>query len=61
VWERSTRDAGLDATVEAVSDVGRALESAVARATGPVVVAGSLYLVGEARRRWAEDPEVTEA
>jgi dihydrofolate synthase / folylpolyglutamate synthase len=61
VWERSTRDAGLDATVEAVPEVGRALDSAVARATGPIVVAGSLYLVGEARRRWAEDPEVTEA
>jgi hypothetical protein len=26
------------------------------RVGGPVVVAGSLYLVGEARRRWLDDP-----
>src|SRR5205814_4001016 len=46
--------------IEAIADVGRALDSAIARAPGPVVVAGSLYLVGEARRRWVDDPAVTD-
>ena len=46
------------ATVEAIDDVGRALEVALDSAPGPVVVAGSLYLVGEARRRWLDDPLV---
>lgn len=46
------------ATVEAIDDVGRALDTALDSATGPVVVAGSLYLVGEARRRWVDDPLV---
>ena len=31
---------------------GRSLELG----SGPVVIAGSLYLVGEARRRWVDDP-----
>jgi dihydrofolate synthase / folylpolyglutamate synthase len=39
-----------------VADAGAALERALAVAQGPVVVAGSLYLVGEARRRWVDDP-----
>ncbi len=43
-------------SVEAVEDVGSALELALERGTGPIVVAGSLYLVGEARRRWLPDP-----
>jgi dihydrofolate synthase/folylpolyglutamate synthase len=42
--------------VESIPDVGRALDAAVRGAAGPVVVAGSLYLVGEARRRWVDDP-----
>ena len=46
------------ASVEAIDDVGRALDLALAYAAGPVVVAGSLYLVGEARRRWVDDPLV---
>lgn len=45
-----------DAMISAMPDVGRALDEAVAGAAGPVVVAGSLYLVGEARRRWLDDP-----
>jgi dihydrofolate synthase / folylpolyglutamate synthase len=45
-----------DARISAVADVDRALEQALAHADGPVVVAGSLYLVGEARRRWLDDP-----
>ena len=44
------------AMISAVSDVGAALDGAIADAPGPVVVAGSLYLVGEARRRWVDDP-----
>ncbi len=48
----------LEVTVR--SDAGAALDRAVStgdgRVTGPVVVAGSLYLVGEARRRWVDDP-----
>jgi dihydrofolate synthase/folylpolyglutamate synthase len=42
--------------VDAVADAGVALERALARGSGPIVVAGSLYLVGEARRRWLDDP-----
>jgi folylpolyglutamate synthase/dihydropteroate synthase len=39
-----------------LTDAGAALDRALAVAEGPVVVAGSLYLVGEARRRWVDDP-----
>ncbi|MBI3751439.1 MAG: bifunctional folylpolyglutamate synthase/dihydrofolate synthase [Chloroflexi bacterium] len=46
------------ATIEAIDDVGRALDAALESAPGPVVVAGSLYLVGAARRRWVDDPLV---
>jgi dihydrofolate synthase / folylpolyglutamate synthase len=42
----------------AVAPVDAALERALATSDGPVVVAGSLYLVGEARRRWLDDPLV---
>ena len=52
------RAARPGAMISAVSDVERALDGAVAAAPGPVVVAGSLYLVGEARRRWVDDPSV---
>jgi len=45
-----------DARIDAVPDVGAALDDALAGATGTIVVAGSLYLVGEARRRWLDDP-----
>jgi dihydrofolate synthase/folylpolyglutamate synthase len=50
---------GSPTAVEAVPDVGGALDRALqvaGRVGGPVVVAGSLYLVGEARRRWLDDP-----
>jgi len=47
-----------DATITVVADVGHALERALAGAAGTVVVAGSLYLVGEARRRWLDDPRL---
>ena len=54
--------------IEAIADPGAALDRAlerdprrrhgraVARPAGPVVVAGSLYLVGEVRRRLVDDP-----
>ena len=45
-----------DATVTLVADVHKALDLAIEEATGTVVVAGSLYLVGEVRRRWLDDP-----
>jgi folylpolyglutamate synthase/dihydropteroate synthase len=47
-----------DVEVTVLVDPGAALDRAVATAVGPVVVAGSLYLVGEARRRWVDDPLV---
>jgi dihydrofolate synthase/folylpolyglutamate synthase len=52
------REAMPAATVESIDEVGRALDTALESAPGPVVVAGSLYLVGEARRRWLDDPLV---
>ncbi len=42
--------------VEAIADLDAALRRALDLATGPIIVAGSLYLVGEARRRWHDDP-----
>lgn len=42
--------------VEAIPDPGAALGRALAVAPGPVIVAGSLYLVGEVRRRLVDDP-----
>jgi dihydrofolate synthase / folylpolyglutamate synthase len=50
------RRARPTARIEAIADVGRALDGAVAGAPGTIVVAGSLYIVGEARRRWLDDP-----
>jgi dihydrofolate synthase/folylpolyglutamate synthase len=55
---RRWRIARPDATITVAADVGLALELALAGAEGPVVVAGSLYLVGEARRRWVHDPRL---
>jgi dihydrofolate synthase/folylpolyglutamate synthase len=49
--------AGLrDGTILAAPDPDAALDLALARAEGPVVVAGSLYLVGAARARLVDDP-----
>jgi dihydrofolate synthase/folylpolyglutamate synthase len=49
---------GAAGTVAAQPEVAAALDRAVADAPGAVVVAGSLYLVGEARRRWLDDPRL---
>jgi dihydrofolate synthase/folylpolyglutamate synthase len=45
-------------TVEAVPDAGRAMDRALETARGPVIVAGSLYLVGDVRRRLVDDPRL---
>jgi dihydrofolate synthase / folylpolyglutamate synthase len=42
--------------VEAIADLDAALRRSLEVGSGPVIVAGSLYLVGEARRRWHDDP-----
>jgi dihydrofolate synthase/folylpolyglutamate synthase len=47
--------------IESIPAVDRALDVALRDAAGPVVVAGSLYLVGEARRRWVDDPLLRDA
>jgi dihydrofolate synthase/folylpolyglutamate synthase len=52
IWRRD--DPRLSA--EALPDVDAALARAFAIARGPIVVAGSLYLVGEVRRRLVDDP-----
>lgn len=55
--------------VEAVSGAPAALDAALegprrsgrrAGGTGPIVVAGSLYLAGEAHRRWVADPALVD-
>jgi dihydrofolate synthase/folylpolyglutamate synthase len=52
------RVARPDATVVVEPDPGAALDRALRTATGPVVVAGSLYLVGDARGRLVDDPSL---
>jgi dihydrofolate synthase/folylpolyglutamate synthase len=55
---RAWQAAMPEARVESIPNIDRALGAALAGARGPIVVAGSLYLVGEARRRWVDDPEL---
>jgi dihydrofolate synthase/folylpolyglutamate synthase len=50
------RSVGPAVQVESVADSGSALDRALTVGSGPVVVAGSLYLVGAARSRWLDDP-----
>ena len=52
------RGAVPDAEVQVAADPAAALDRAVATAEGPVVVAGSLYLVGAARAQLVDDPEL---
>ncbi len=47
-----------DADIRVAPDPAAAVDRAVATAEGPVVVAGSLYLVGAARARLVDDPEL---
>jgi dihydrofolate synthase/folylpolyglutamate synthase len=53
VWARD--DPRLSVTAE--PDVDRALDHALREARGPIVVAGSLYLVGHVRARLLGDPD----
>jgi folylpolyglutamate synthase/dihydropteroate synthase len=52
-WSRATEKGWQ---VKAELDPAAALDRAIATADGPVVVAGSLYLVGLARGRLVDDP-----
>jgi len=56
-WRRHAPAAGI-AAVRSVPDARAALDRAVTKAPGPVVVAGSLYLVGVARGRFVDDPQL---
>jgi dihydrofolate synthase/folylpolyglutamate synthase len=53
-WERAASSAG-PSSIEIVAEPTAAIESALARAAGPVVVAGSLYLVGAVRAILVDD------
>jgi folylpolyglutamate synthase/dihydropteroate synthase len=44
--------------VRVVTDLDTALDLALASGRGPVVVAGSLYLVGAVRARLVADPDL---
>ncbi len=50
--------ADAEADVQVAPEPVAAIDRAVATAEGPVVVAGSLYLVGAARARLVDDPEL---
>jgi len=52
------RGAVPDAEVQVAADPAAAFDRAIATAEGPVVVAGSLYLVGAARAQLVNDPEL---
>lgn len=53
-WERAPGGPGR--TVEAAPDLSAALDRILAGPPGPLVVAGSLYLVGAVRGRLVDDP-----
>jgi folylpolyglutamate synthase/dihydropteroate synthase len=56
-WRALGGESGIR-DIRAVPATADAIEQAIAAARGPVVVAGSLYLVGEARRRLVDDPRL---
>jgi dihydrofolate synthase/folylpolyglutamate synthase len=56
-WHALGGTAGIR-DVQAVPDAGEAIDRAISAARGPVVVAGSLYLVGMARGRLVDDPRL---
>lgn len=62
IWRTALRvpatDMGAAAAVRAVGDVDMALDVALALGRGPLVVAGSLYLVGAVRARLVDDPDL---
>ena len=49
------RSIAPELAIQAIEPSGRALDTAINDAPGPVVVAGSLYLVGDARGRLVDD------
>ena len=55
-FRRAAASADVALDVEAVAGVDAALDRALETAEGPIVVAGSLYLVGAARRRLTGTP-----
>ncbi len=60
-WRRqAAATTGFDPgwTIDMVADPARAIDRAIGEAPGPVVIAGSLYLVGDARRRLVDDPRL---
>jgi dihydrofolate synthase / folylpolyglutamate synthase len=57
VWSGADRrPAGAGRSIAADPDLGAALDRILAGPAGPVVVAGSLYLVGAVRARLVDDP-----
>jgi dihydrofolate synthase/folylpolyglutamate synthase len=56
-WQRHAPSNRVIVEPEAGAALDRALQ-APNMGTGPVVVAGSLYLVGAARGRWVDDPDL---
>jgi len=55
-WRAGAHALGRAVHVRAVGTPAAALEQAFGAASGPIVVAGSLYLVGDARARLVDDP-----
>ncbi|MCI0344369.1 MAG: hypothetical protein L0221_02845, partial [Chloroflexi bacterium] len=55
-WAAAASRRGSRASVGAVEDPDAALDLALESSPGPVVVAGSLYLVGHVRARLVHDP-----
>ena len=55
-WRDGAAAAGRSVRVRTAPSPTAALDDALAGGTGPVVVAGSLYLVGEVRGRLVDDP-----
>jgi hypothetical protein len=56
-WRHVAMAAGIpDPSVVATTDPGAALQAALENGTGPIIVAGSLYLVGAVRGRLVDDP-----
>ena len=55
-WRAGADSLGRTTQVRAVKPPAAALDQALGTGDGPIVVAGSLYLVGEARARLVDDP-----
>jgi len=55
-WRSEPLPRATGRTVETVANAGSALDAALATGGGPIVVAGSLYLVGAVRARLVDDP-----